>query len=248
MTSSIPLLPRRGGFTFKQFFVGHDRCGMKVSTDGVLLGAWAPLPSPAQVLDIGTGSGLLTLMLAQRFSEQGVQYRIDALDIDENAIEQARENIALSPWANNVRLWQQDFLTWSPDDRKYHLIVCNPPYYAAGKDFRDDARATARNSASLNHRDLLDRAAALLAVDGFFCVVLPVIESEAFTQYASKSGWYLARRCLVAEREQREAHRVLMAWRREAVHCQEQYLILRDQQGCYSEQFSTLTKDFYLTL
>jgi len=247
MIASIPSPPRRGGFTFKQFFVGHDRCGMKVSTDGVLLGAWAPLPDKRRVLDIGTGSGLLSLMLAQRFAAEETPFTIDAMDIDLQAVQQAQENIDNTPWKANCHLWQQDLLAWdSSSIERYGLIICNPPYFAHGKSYRDTQREKARDSRRLDHQSLLNKVASLLTEDGFFSVILPLQESEHFANLARKTGWLLSQRCDVHEREERAAKRCLMTWCRYPIESKSECLVIRDEQGQYSAEFQRLTKEFYL--
>lgn len=238
--------PRQGGFTFKQFFVAHDRCGMKVSTDGILLGAWAPVPTQGDLLDIGTGSGLLALMLAQRTTTSQAQF-IDAIEIDCEAVQQAQANIGHSPWAERIRLWQDDFLSWDPPaNRQYRLVICNPPYYQQGAGLRDAARARARDSAGLNHQLLLDRVAAIMHPQGKFCVVLPMIEGERLQSLALASGWAVEVCCQIAERADKPAHRVLFSFSLKPVTCSQQQLVIRDEQGEYSEAFKQLTADFYL--
>ncbi len=118
-------MPPRNGFTFKQFFVAHDRCAMKVGTDGILLGAWAPIAQVKHVLDIGSGSGLLALMLAQRTDDRVM---LDAVELDEEAAAQARENVATSPWGADPGA-SGDIQRWQPaQTRRYELIVSNPPF------------------------------------------------------------------------------------------------------------------------
>lgn len=131
--------PRRRGFACKQFFVAHDRCAMKVGTDGVLLGGWAPCENARRILDIGTGSGLVALMLAQRSLPDT---RIDAVDIDADAAAQAAENFLASPWSDRMQVFHQDigeFTAACPESR-YALIVSNPPYFALAVACRDSAR------------------------------------------------------------------------------------------------------------
>lgn len=125
MSQSKFALPRNG-FTFKRFFVAHDRCAMKVGTDGILLGAWAPIAGVKHVLDIGAGSGLLALMLAQR---TGDDVFVDAVELDAEAAAQAQENALASPWASRIEVWQADIHQWQPSQtRRYELIISNPPF------------------------------------------------------------------------------------------------------------------------
>ena len=247
MIASIPSPPRRGGFTFKQFFVGHDRCGMKVSTDGVLLGAWAPLPVTRRVLDIGTGSGLLSLMLAQRLASEDAPFEIDAIDIDIDAVLQAQENCAQSPWQAHLNVWHQDLLTWDISSRQsYGLVICNPPYFQHGAAYRDAQREKARDSRTLDHRSLLRKVAELLSDEGFFSVVLPIQEAEHFAEHARTTGWVLHCQCDIYERANSSAKRRLMTWRRCPTESGVERLVIRSEQGQYSTGFQRLTKEFYL--
>ncbi|KAG6336012.1 hypothetical protein ID866_3077 [Astraeus odoratus] len=172
---------RRDGFTFKQFFVAHDRCAMKVGTDGILLGAWAPVAGVKRILDIGTGSGLVALMLAQRTEEH---VTIDAVELDAQAAGQAGENVAESPWADRITVKCADVLAWAPEQTaRYDLIVSNPPYYEPGVECGTPEREQARYTGSLDHKALLVNAAELISEEGFFCVVLP--ESTGNTPIAA---------------------------------------------------------------
>lgn len=168
-------------FRFKQFTVWHDRCAMKVGTDGVLLGAWAMLEEQCaaqtrkairEVLDIGTGSGLVALMLAQRFP----QAEIDAIDIEPSAVEQARYNFLQSPWKERVRSFLSPLQEWQTKKR-YDLIVSNPPYFQNSLKNPDKGRELARHTDSLTYAELLHYSAQLLAPEGVIALILPA-ESE----------------------------------------------------------------------
>ena len=169
-------------FRFKQFTVWHDRCAMKVGTDGVLLGAWCPLPhrpiasSPYRLLDIGTGSGLIALMLAQRLSSQSPiannPYTIDAIDMDADAVNQANYNFEQSPWAKHLHAHQTSLQDWQ-SQTKYNLIVSNPPYFQSSLKNPDQARATARHTDSLSYGELIRHAARLLADHCRIALILP---------------------------------------------------------------------------
>ena len=194
-------------FRFKQFTVWHDRCAMKVGTDGVLLGAWCPLPhrpiasSPYRLLDIGTGSGLIALMLAQRLSSQSPiannPYSIDAIDIDADAVAQAQYNFEQSPWSAQLHAHHSTLQDWSPSLQRsdlqvkrsssetnfkrsnlYSLIVSNPPYFQDSLKNPNAQRATARHTDSLSYEELIMHSVRLLAPDGILALVLP-IEAEA---------------------------------------------------------------------
>lgn len=238
---------RRGGFTFKQFFVGHDRCGMKVTTDGVVLGGWVPVLNSQCILDIGTGTGLLALMLAQRSSE-GVM--IDAVEIDRSAYEQALENVKASPWSERIQVLHHNIKDYVENcDKRYDLIVSNPPYFPEGTDCRDEARAKARYNHILRHDDLLLYAEKLLAVDGRFCVMLPCHQAQSLEQKALAMGWSMSRCTWVKDIIDKEPYIVLLELTRMLCDCEKQQLVTHEPGRVnYTEQFKYLVKDFYLSL
>lgn len=235
---------RRNGFTFKQFFVAHDRCAMKVGTDGILLGAWAPVADVKRILDIGTGSGLLALMLAQRTDDN---VPIDAVELDSGAAMQAQENVAHSPWPHRITVHTDDIQRWAPRQTvRFDLIISNPPYYEPGVECATPQREPARYTATLDHQTLLAIAADCITEDGFFCVVLPEQIGNAFTQQALNMGWHLRLRTDVAENEARLPHRVLLAFSPQAGECFSDRLVIRGSDQHYSESYTALTQAFYL--
>lgn len=235
---------RRNGFTFKQFFVAHDRCAMKVGTDGILLGAWAPIVGVKRVLDIGAGSGLLSLMLAQRTDDHIV---IDAVELDEDAAQQAKENVEESPWAKRIHLHTADVQQWlTQENSRYDLIISNPPYYEQGVECATPQREQARYTTTLDHQTLLGCAAEAITEDGFFCVVLPENIGTAFSEQALSMGWHLRLRTDVAETELRPPHRVLLAFSPRAGECFTDRLVIRGPEQQYSEGYTALTQMFYL--
>jgi tRNA1Val (adenine37-N6)-methyltransferase len=237
-------LLRRDGFTFKQFFVAHDRCAMKVGTDGILLGAWAPVANVKRVLDIGSGSGLLALMLAQRTDES---VTLDAVELDPQAAEQAAENLADSPWASRVRVHCADALAWGPEQTaRYDLIVSNPPYFVPGVRCATPQREQARYTASLDHVGLLNCATGLISEEGFFCVVLPESTGSAFIAKAQEIGWYLRLRTDIAETDAKLPHRVLLALSPKEGECFSDRLVIRGADQRYSDDYTALTHPFYL--
>ena len=235
---------RRNGFTFKQFFVAHDRCAMKVGTDGVLLGAWAPIANVQRVLDIGTGSGLIALMLAQRTADSVM---IDAVELDTAAAGQAQENVAASPWPNRICVHQADILQWAQQcEQRYSLIVSNPPYFAAGSACATPERASARYTNDLTHESLLLCAEQLLTADGFFCVVLPENAGSALVEFALQRGWYLRFRTDVADNDTRPPNRVLLALSLQDGEQMLDRMTIRGPDQHYSAAHCSLTRDFYL--
>lgn len=235
---------RRNGFTFKQFFVAHDRCAMKVGTDGILLGAWAPVASVKRILDIGSGSGLLALMLAQRTPEAVI---LDAVELDPDAAAQAQENVRESPWAARIQVHSADIVPWlQAHDGRYDLIVCNPPYFEQGVACATPAREQARYTTTLDHATLLRCAVNAISEEGFFCVVLPESVGSAFIGQALDMGWNLRLRTDIAENEQRLPHRVLLAFSPQAGECFSDRLTIRGPEQQYAEGYAALTQAFYL--
>lgn len=236
---------RRRGFACKQFFVAHDRCAMKVGTDGVLLGGWAPCENARHILDIGTGSGLVALMLAQRSQPDT---RIDAVDIDADAAVQAAENFLASPWEARMRVFHQDigeFIRTAPEVR-YDLIVSNPPYFAPAVACRDSARETARYTTSLDHPQLLQHAAQLITPDGLLCVVLPYTTGQDFIVAAGEQNWFLHTQIAVSDKPDTPFHRILIALSRRPCSAQHRTMSIKTEEGNYSADFKSFISGFYL--
>ena len=155
-------------FQFKQFTVRHDKCAMKVGTDGVLLGAWAPVQDVKRILDVGAGSGLISLQLAQRNPEAV----ITSVEIDPAAAAQAQENIQSSPWSNRMEVVCCDFRKYHPED-KFDLIVSNPPYFVDALRCPDNQRCMARHTSELNYELLFGHSAHLLSEQGVISIIIP---------------------------------------------------------------------------
>ncbi len=229
------------GFTFKQFHVQHDRCAMKVGTDGVLLGCWTDVPAGGSVLDIGTGSGLIALMVAQR-----TQAQIDAIDIASDAYEQACINFAQSPWNERIKAYIASIQEWQTQEQ-YDLIVSNPPYFNNSLKNPDKGRELARHTDSLSYADLFAHSARLLKDEGRLSIILPAeAESEACS-LARTHGFSLTRVTRVYSKESKPARRVLLSWTKKA-DCvvREDILVLENAEGGRSTQYQELAKDFYL--
>ncbi|MBK4716605.1 MULTISPECIES: tRNA(1)(Val) (adenine(37)-N(6))-methyltransferase TrmN [Tenebrionibacter/Tenebrionicola group] len=243
MSERKAVLPRNG-FTFKRFFVAHDRCAMKVGTDSILLGAWAPVAGVQRVLDIGTGCGLVALMLAQRTGEQT---QIDAVELDAQAAEQARVNAEASPWSQRVSVYHADIREWAArQTMRYQLIVSNPPYYPPGVACASKQREQARYTTTLDHAALLSCAAQLITEEGFFCLVLPEQTGQQFIAMAAGQGWHCRFRTDVADNDMRPPHRVLLGFSPQPGECFTERLAIRSGDREYSEAWRGLTQDFYL--
>ncbi|MBI0275787.1 methyltransferase [Hafnia alvei] len=218
---------------------------MKVGTDSILLGAWADVSDiTGKILDIGSGSGLLALMLAQRTTDS---VQIDAVELDDNAALQATENFAQSPWASRMALHHcalQSFAAQTPS--RYDLIITNPPYYQPGVECRNASRGTARYTSELSHQTLLKHARTLASDKGKLAVVLPCDISVDFIQLAAREGWFLLQHTEVTEFANRAPHRALMLFGVEPASPQSDRLVIRDESNAYSDDFRELTKAFYL--
>ncbi|TFH91073.1 methyltransferase domain-containing protein [Vibrio ouci] len=215
---------------------------MPVSTDGVLLGAWAELENPKTLLDIGTGTGLLSLMSAQR----KLSLRIDAIEIDNHAVEAAQYNFTHSPWHDRIELHCGDVLTYSFDST-FDCIICNPPYFNSGEQAQNISRATARHTTSLSHQDLLKRCWDLLTDHGYASFVLPKVEGDIFIALAKQQGWSLQRLCQVKPTERKEVSRLLIQLGKVSIPVVHSALTIHDNGG-YSSDFVQLTKAFYLKM
>ena len=228
-------------FRFKQFVVWHDRCAMKVGTDGVLLGAWTEVGHARKVLDIGTGSGLIALMIAQRSNAE-----IVGIDIDAVAVGQATENVKSSPWGNRVKIEQADITDFNGE--KYDVIVSNPPYFQEEVHCPDGQRNVARHTSALTFESLLDAVEKLLTEEGCFSVILPAEAVGRFITLAAQRHLYLVRRTDVQTKPALPPKRALLAFGRTIAPCQTNTLVIESEPRVYSPEFIHLVKDFYLAL
>lgn len=229
-------------FDFKQFTVFHDRCAMKVGTDGVLLGAWTQIETDMKdILDIGTGSGLIAIMIAQKS-----QADIIGIDIDKEAIEQAKENGKRTFWSSRLHFEQADAVSYMPD-RKFDLIISNPPFYPADLPCPERQRNYARHTHALPLDILVSNVVKWLNPDGVFNVILPATTAESFIQSAWERGLNLYRICEISTIAGKSAKRLLLSFKNGfALYPVRQYLALRDENGCYSEEYKKVTEDYYL--
>jgi tRNA1Val (adenine37-N6)-methyltransferase len=230
-------------FRFKQFTVNQDRCAMKVGTDGVLLGSWVDVEKARRVLDIGTGTGLLALMVAQRNEHAFVH----ALEIDSDAATQAGENARESAWGDRITVIQGDFLAQSFDG-EYDLIICNPPYFTQSLKSPDKQRTAARHSDSLPLDRLAKGVSDVLADDGVFAVVLPLQEGDALVNECRECGLEIKRKAYVyAKTDSQTPKRVLLEFsKKSAETIEERIVIEKSERHDYTDQYKALTKDFYL--
>ena len=219
-------------FRFKQFCIRHERCAMKVGTDGVLLGAWGRVDG-RRILDIGTGTGLIALMAAQR----NLEAQVLGIDIEEAAVMQARENIAESPFANRVTCELQDVLDFQPE----------APFDTEDTLPDDASRALARNNKSLPFPELIKKVASLLSDTGRFSLIIPSSHMQELISLSLVEGLHLNRRCIVRTKANKPPRRVMLTFSANASQTtEEQDLCLMADDGSRSEAYKALTKDFYL--
>jgi tRNA1Val (adenine37-N6)-methyltransferase len=235
-------------FAFKQFKIHQDRCAMKVGTDGVLLGAWADIEAAQNILDIGTGTGVIAMMLAQRSQDIG-GVKIHAVEIDEAAAEQARENFKEAPFAERLAVFPlsiQDFAQKSAI--KYDLIVSNPPFFTGGTLNSNGDKTNVRHTVKLPHGDLLNATRELLTKDGRFCVVLPLIEGLRFIEIATTYGLHNTQRMEVRFKKEKPIERLLLTFERYPKTMKHEELILQYSttgDRDFTDAYIALTKDFY---
>lgn len=228
-------------FHFRQFSIAQDRTAMKVGTDSILLGAWVQSWSPQKILDIGSGSGLLSLMMAQKFAEAD----IEGVDPDQDACEQARENIAASPWPNRIQIFQQS-IQYFGENKSYDLIISNPPYFPGDLKAKGDARIKARQGENLDLESLLKHLGRLLTDNGHAHIILPIDKMHALNSLLSFNKLHAHRICMVRPRPEKEPHRFLMELGKEAKSLIEEELIIQiGGANHYSETYKKLTQEFY---
>ena len=232
-----------GYFQFKQFTIHQQHCAMKVGTDGTLLGAWAlASEGECRILDIGTGSGLIALMMAQRYS----QALVTAIDIDEGAVRQATENVFASPFAERVNVIKADVLTFD-NHEMYDSIVCNPPFFEDSLTCPDPQRTEARHTVTLSYRQLMEAAYRLLKADGRFSVIIPSecrarLESEAHLR-----GFFISRVCSIQTTPSKAPKRYMIELTKQPVNeIDITNGIIESSPQIRSEWYRELTKEFYI--
>ncbi len=232
-------------FKFKQFTVFHDKCAMKVGTDGVMLGAWAEVENARRILDIGTGTGLVALMSAQRSRAE-----VTGIDVDENAVIQARENVERSPWKGRINVERIDAKNL-PDKwtSAFDAIVSNPPYFTEELKSPSICRNRARHTDELDFAALLHSAGKALSSDGVFSVILPAGSASDFIALALDENLHLSRQTWVHTKPDTPPKRVLMAFVRNIpLHADIRHITVEVQPGKYSEEFTDMLRPFYLAL
>lgn len=222
---------------------------MKVGTDGVLLGAWCTLKNTCNsILDIGSGTGLIALMLAQRSYAE----LIDAVEIDDNAYEQTVENFEQSIWADRLFCYHTNFIDFatemSEDEETYDLIVSNPPFFNGSFITDNEKRNKARFTKTLSFKDLINGAVKLLSKDGIFAVIIPTNEGDEFVDLANQSALHLIRSCSVKGNPNVESKRVMLEFSFQKSILKKEMLIIETERHKYTVDYINLTKDYYLKM
>ena len=216
---------------------------MKVGTDGILLGAWASADTPQAILDVGTGTSLIALMMVQRYS----QARVDAIEIDKDSSLEAMSNVRNSTFANRVNVTHTSLQIFVENtSNRYDLIVSNPPFFNAGL-----ARNAARHTHALPHEDLIFGVKKLLNEKGEFCLILPKKEGEDFIGLAKNYGLYLAEKINVKPRPSKPIERLLLRFSTRNTEILIENELIIEEEGkkrVYTKEFTTLTKAFYLNM
>lgn len=229
------------GFKFKHFEIHQDRCAMKVGTDGVLLGAWAL--GGKRILDIGSGTGLISLMMAQRYPEA----QVVGIDLDAEACAEARENVAASPFADRVNIVDcrlQDY----ESVEKFDAIVSNPPFFLNSLKNPDCKRSMARHADSLPFRELFRGVKLLLSDDGVFSAIVPVEVLETFASEGYMHGFYLLRQCGIKTVERKQPKRYLLTFaKHRSMEMDDMVETMMDSEGNRSEWYAKITEEFYVS-
>ena len=228
------------GFTFKQFHINQDSCAMKVGTDGILLGAWADVKHCKNILDMGCGTGLLALMLAQRTEEN---CQIQAVELDPIAAKQAQENINDSVWKNRIKLIQTDIQHFlQTTEQTFDLIVANPPYFEQSIACKNEERELARYTKH-SHLNWLEWAATRLSENGRISFVLPYDAGETLIE---STALFCIKQTNVITKVGKMSQRMLLTFSKQSQVSIQDQLVIYDEDNQYTEAFIELTKDFYL--
>lgn len=231
-------------FEFKKFKIRQDRCAMKVGTDAVLLGAWVIPNGSANILDIGTGTGIIALMLAQKSNAP-----IVAIDIDKDSTEQAKLNVAESTYASQIKVEHISFQDLTLNStQKFDLIVSNPPFFVDSLKSTNDGRTMARHNDLLSFEDLLKGVKKLLNEKGKFCLILPKNEALVFRDLATSKGLYLSKLMRIRTRPEKDSEkRHLMQFEFKETEFSESTLVIEaDSHRNYTEEYKKFTQDYYM--
>ena len=229
-------------FRFKQFQITQNRAAAKVGTDAVLLGAWTPIINePKRILDIGAGTGVISLMMAQRTQNA----EITAVEIDLEAFGEAKLNFEASPWGNRLNCLKSDIKTVFFSSY-FDLIVSNPPFYTEKTFAPNNRRNVARNTSNLNFSDLIEKVNSLLSPEGIFSVIIPFKEEKTLCELAEKNNLFPIKKTHVRGNENAPIKRSLITFGREQKKSTPDELIIEVERHIYTQEYINLTKHFYL--
>lgn len=231
-------------FKFKQFTVYHDRCAMKVGTDGVLLGSYVSLPTEGRVLDVGTGTGLVAMMIAQRSTNK---LMIDAVEIDKDAFEQAAENVGKTAWSERTKVIHTDFTEYRPG-LKYDLIISNPPYFENSLSCPDTSRNNARHTNSLNYETLISLSTTMLNDGGRISMIFPHDKLSYIIEISQKHSLHLCDVLTVYPTPGSDPKRCVATFCNIKSQLTEHSLVIENSRHSYTDEYISLTKDFYLKM
>lgn len=230
-------------FRFKQFTVEQEGVAAKIGTDAVLLGAWCPvLPSFQHCLDIGTGTGVIALMLAQRGAKI-----VDAIELDSEAYKTAKFNVEQSPWAERLNVYKGDFLDFSLH-KKYDLVVSNPPFYQDSFPIDNYGRARARSEAFLPFTQLIEKVASLLSPNGIFAVIIPYEYETQFLEKSAKNGIFPQEILRVRGNAQSKIKRSCLALTSNPKNLTQKEIFIEKARHVYNQDYISIVKDFYLKM
>lgn len=233
-------------FQFKQFRIQQDACAMKVSTDACIQGAWTEVDDTVtRILDIGAGTGLLSLMLAQR-SRSDVM--IDAIELDEPTAAQAAENASSSPWSERITVMQGD-ITVLPLQAQYDMVICNPPFFNNSLQGDDTQRNMARHTNTLGYAELLHSLQCALTSEGYASILLPVAEHAIWKQLLDEEGWHISQELWVKPNKVKPVNRVVsICSRQQGSGLVKEELCIYNGDRTYTGEFAALLADYYLAL
>jgi len=232
-------------FKFKQFTVHQDKCAMKVCTDACLFGAIAAQIKAANALDIGAGTGLLSLMFAQKNNLA----KIDAVEIDDNAFAQAKENFSVVDFAKNIQVHHRSIQDFSVNkNEQYDLIFSNPPFFENDLKSPNDARNSALHSSKLTLKELAETVQKLLSENGVFGLLLPYARTEYFIRLAQKENLFLQKKYLIRQSSERHFFRSILFFGKKPTNCVMEEITIKETDDKYSLRFIELLKDYYLYL
>ncbi len=230
-------------FHFKQFSISQDKTALKVGTDSVVLGSITDFTNCKKILDIGTGTGILALMAAQKSKNA----HIDAIEIERNAYEQSKENFLSSKWKNRIRAIHTSLQKHLENSTsRYDLIISNPPYFNSSTKSKCKLAETARHTDTLSYNELCYGVSILLNESGVFHLILPSNNIKNFKWIAFDYGLYCSKETLIQPKQSKDVNLVVMTFEKKICFTKENLLTLRDSEGEYTDNFSEITKEFYL--